>query len=113
MLKLGHVGQCWASLCWTKLGYVGPVWSTLAPYWAHVEPSWATLGFVLAFVLDFCMSASFNFVHTKKNAFFGAALLMFSKWYWLFLVVFFRACFHQATLSLSQAHGGGMEQVEF
>ena len=65
MPMLGYVGQCWASSCWTKLGYVEPFWATLAPYWAHVEPSWATLGFVLAFVLDFCMSASFNFCPCK------------------------------------------------
>ena len=79
-LMLGHsglcrrhiIGSCWAILvysvvfchCWVRVGtilglsctiwgYVGPLWAMSAPYWiywAHVEPFWCILWFVLAFV---------------------------------------------------------------
>ena len=40
----------------------------LAPYWAHVKPSWAILGSVSAFVLDLGISVSLNFRPCKAFA---------------------------------------------
>ena len=64
MVCIGHIGFILGHI---KL-YIGTSWAMLAPYQAHVEPFWVSLGSVLACVWDLGISLSLNFRPCKSFA---------------------------------------------
>ena len=87
----GMLGQHWhhIGLMLSHLGFFGVCVS------AHVAPSWAILGSVLAFVLNFRPCKAFA-KHTlnaeKKHNFWAALLMVFAAIFGLLLFLFFGAC---------------------